>query len=250
MFFPPSSSIHSQEDPMKLNRYLAIALVLLAAAAVPALAQETESAVPEIAAFHEIIYPIWHTAYPDKDIAMLKSLVPQMDELAGKVLAAKLPGILRDKQAKYDAGLAEFRKAVEAYDAAAKGTDDKAMLDAAETLHGRYEMLVRIIRPVLKEMDEFHKVLYVVYHTDLPAKNWDAVRVAAPDLKTKAEAVTQAKLPARLEPKAEAFAKASGELAKAAAVLAGLGPTADGAAVEQAVLKLHSRYQELEKVFD
>jgi hypothetical protein len=235
---------------MKANRYVAVMLVLVAAAAVPALAQETESAVPELAAFHEVIYPIWHTAYPAKDIAMLKSLVPQVNELAGKVFAAKLPGILRDKQAKYDAGLAEFRKSVEAYNAAAKGTDDKALLDAAEVMHAKYEMLVRAIRPVLKEMDEFHKALYVVYHKDMPAKDWAAVRSAAPDLKAKADAVTQAKLPARLEAKAEAFAKASGELAKAAGVLAGLGAKADGAAVEQAVLKLHARYQELEKIFD
>ncbi len=99
-------------------------------------------------------------------------------------------------------------------------------------------------------MDDFHKVLYGVYHTDLPAKNWAAVRAAAPDLKAKAEAVTAAKLSTRLEPKAEAFAKASGELAKAANVLAGLGPKADGAAIEQAVQKLHSRYQDLEKIFD
>ncbi len=235
---------------MKLNRSWTIAFVLLAAAAGPAMAQETESAVPELSAFHEVIYPIWHTAYPDKDIAMLKSLVPQVNELAGKVYAAKLPGILRDKQVKYDAGLAEFRAAVEAYNAAAKGSVDKAMLDAAEVLHAKYEMLVRILRPVLKEMDDFHKVLYVVYHTDLPAKNWAAVRAAAPDLKAKAEAVTAAKLSTRLEPKAEAFAKASGELVKAATVLAGLGPKADGAAVEQAVQKLHSRYQDLEKIFD
>lgn len=235
---------------MKANRYVAVMLVLAAAAAVPALAQETESAVPELAAFHEVIYPIWHTAYPAKDIAMLKSLVPQVNELAGKVFAAKLPGILRDKQAKYDAGLAEFRKSVEAYNAAAKGTDDKALLDAAEVMHAKYEMLVRAIRPVLKEMDEFHKALYVVYHKDMPAKDWAAVRSAAPDLKAKADAVTQAKLPARLEAKAEAFAKASGELAKAAGVLAGLAAKADGAAVEQAVLKLHARYQELEKIFD
>jgi len=235
---------------MKLNRLIVVCLVALAAAAVPAIAQETESAVPELAAFHEVIYPIWHTAYPDKDIAMLKSLVPQVNELAEKVFAAKLPGILRDKQAKYDAGLAEFRKSVEAYNAAAKGTDDKAMLDAAEVLHAKYEMLVRIIRPVLKEMDDFHKVLYVVFHKDLPDKKWDSIRAAAPDLKSKAEAVTQAKLAARMEPKADQFKAAAAELVKAAAVLADLGPKADGAAIEQAVLKLHSRYQELEKVFD
>jgi len=235
---------------MKLRRRWTIAFVLFAVAAWPVLAQETEGTVPELAAFHEVIYPIWHTAYPEKDIAMLKSLVPQVNELAAKVFTAKLPGILRDKQAKYDAGLAEFRASVEAYAAAAKGSDDKAMLDAAEVLHAKYERLVRILQPVLKEMDAFHKVLYVVYHTDLPAKDWAAVRAAAPDLKAKAEAVTAAKLPTRLQPKTEAFTEASGELVKAATVLAGLGPEADGAAVEQAVQKLHSRYQDLEKIFD
>jgi len=235
---------------MKLNRWIVTCILVFAAAAVPAIAQETESAVPELTAFHEVIYPIWHTAYPDKDIAMLKSLVPQVNELAAKVFAAQLPGILRDKQAKYDAGLAEFRKSVEAYNAAAKGADDKAMLDAAEVLHAKYEMLVRILRPVLKEMDDFHKVLYVVYHKDLPDKKWDNVRAAAPELKAKAEAVTQATLATRLEPKAEQFKTAAAELVKAASALAALGPGADGAAIEQAVLKLHARYQDLEKVFD
>jgi hypothetical protein len=235
---------------MKTRPILILGLILLAAAAGPALAQETESAVPELSAFHEVIYPIWHTAYPDKDVALLKSLVPQVDELAAKVFAAKLPGILRDKQAKWDAGLAEFRKSVEGYGAAAKGSDDKAMLDAAELLHAKYEALVRAIRPVLAEMDAFHKVLYVVFHTNLPAKDWAAVRAAAPDLKAKAEAIVPAKLSTRLQPKAQAFAAAAGELVKAATVLAGLGPDAGGAAVEQAVLKLHTRYQDLEKIFD
>lgn len=234
---------------MQLRRTWAIALIL-AAAAIPALAQETESAVPELSAFHEVIYPIWHTAYPEKDIAMLKSLVPQVNELAAKVFAAKLPGILRDKQAKFDAGLAEFRKTVEAYNASAKGADDKAMLDAAEALHAKYEALVRAIRPVVAEMDAFHKVLYVVYHKDLPDKKWDAIHAAAPDLKAKAEAVTQAKLSARLEARRDAFNTAAAGLVEAASALAALGPGAAGAAVEAAVLKLHTRYQELEKVFD
>jgi hypothetical protein len=235
---------------MMFKRSLVICLIALAAAAVPAIAQETESAVPELTAFHEVIYPIWHTAYPDKDIAMLKSLVPQVNELAAKVFAAQLPGILRDKQAKYDAGLAEFRTSVEAYNAAAKGADDKAMLDAAEALHAKYEMLVRILRPVLKEMDDFHKVLYIVFHKDLPDKKWDNIRTAAPELKAKAEAVTLAKLSTRLEPKAEMFKAAAAELVNAASTLAALGPKAEGKAIEEAVLKLHTRYQELEKIFE
>ena len=222
---------------MMIKRCLAIALVLAAAGTV-------------LSAFHEVVYPIWHTAYPEKDIAMLKSLVPQVNELAANVYAAKLPGILRDKQAKYDAGLAEFRGAVDAYNAAAEGADEKALLDAAEVLHARYEGLVRILRPVLKEMDAFHKVLYVVYHTALPGQDWAAVRAAAPDLKGKAEAVAQATLPARLQDKSEAFAKAAADLVGAATDLAALGPNTDGAAVERAVQKLHARYQDLEKIFD
>ena len=47
---------------MRTRSILTVALILLAAAAVPAFAQETESAVPELSAFHEVIYPIWHTA--------------------------------------------------------------------------------------------------------------------------------------------------------------------------------------------
>jgi hypothetical protein len=235
---------------MKIGRSLAVALALIAAAAVPAFTQETESAVPELSAFHEVIYPIWHTAYPEKDIAMLKSLVGQVNELAAKLYAAKLPGILRDKQAKYDAGLAEFRKSVDAYNAAAKGTDDKALLDAAEALHAKYEALVRTIRPVLKEMDEFHKVLYVVFHKDLPDKNWANIRAAAPELMAKAEAVTKATLSARLQPKQATFNAAASALAEAAAVLAGLGRQAEEVAIEHAVQRLHTRYQELEKIFD
>jgi hypothetical protein len=235
---------------MKLQRYATVVLIALTAAAAPVPAQETESVVPELSAFHEVIYPIWHTAYPEKDIALLKSLAPQVSELAGEVFAAKLPGILRDKQAKYDAGLAEFRKSAEAYEAAAKGDDDKALLDAAELLHAKYEALVRTVRPVLKEMDEFHKVLYVVFHKDLPDGKWDNIRAAAPGLKAKADAIAQAKLPARLQSKAEPFAKAADELVKAAAALAGLDPAAGGEVIEQAVLKLHGRYQELEKIFD
>ena len=235
---------------MMFKRSLAICLIVLAAAAVPAIAQETESAVPELTAFHEVIYPIWHTAYPEKDIAMLKSLAPQVNELAAKVFAAQLPGILRDKQGKYDAGLAEFRKSVEAYNAAAKGADDKAMLDAAEVLHAKYEMLVRILRPVLKEMDDFHKVLYIVFHKDLPDKKWDNIRAAAPELKAKAEAVTLAKLSTRLEPKAASFKASAAELVKAASALAALGAESKGEAIEEAVLKLHTRYQELEKIFE
>ncbi|MEE8605830.1 MAG: hypothetical protein V3S65_10660, partial [Candidatus Aminicenantaceae bacterium] len=114
--------------------------------------EETESTVKELSEFHEIIYPIWHTAYPEKDYAALREFVPEVNRLAKNVFDAKLPGILRDKKAKWDEGMAQLKKTVEDYNKAAAGEDDQALLDAAEALHAKFEMMIRLIRPVLKEI--------------------------------------------------------------------------------------------------
>jgi predicted lipoprotein len=228
----------------------AIFLAVTPYLALPAQAQETESTVPELSAFHEIIYPIWHTAYPDKDYAALRSYVPEVKRLAEGITAAKLPGILRDKQAKWDQALAELRKSVDAYAAAANGTDDAALLEAAEALHMRYEMMVRTIRPVLREVDEFHKVLYVVYHKYLPARDFAKISETSGDMAIKAEAIAKASLPKRLESKAPAFGAAAQELLAAAKALAETAMSGQGEAIAAAVETVHSKYQGLEKIFD
>ena len=209
--------------------------------------QETESTVPELTAFHEVIYPIWHTAYPEKDYAALRKFAPEVKAGAEKIYTAELPGILHERQAKWDLGVAELKKGVDVYLAAAAGQNDQALLSSAETLHSLYEMMVRIIRPVLKEVDDFHKVLYVVYHQYLPGKDYDKIRGVAGELVTKAEAIGRAALPKRLKPKAEAFHKATADLYESAKALAATKPDAGLAA---AVENVHSKYQDLEKVFE
>ena len=228
----------------------ALVALWLAAAAPLLLPQETESVVPELDAFHEVIFPIWHTAYPEKDIAALRGFVPKIDRLAGKVYEAELPGILRDKAAKWQAGLAEFRTSVEAYAAAAEGGDDQALLGAAESLHAGYERLVRTIRPVLKEMDEFHKVLYVAFHKALPERKFGEIRAAAPDLEARAQAVAGASLSKRMEARTDSFRAAAAGLVAAASSLAAASGSAGDALVEKALLVLHDKYVALEKVFD
>jgi len=213
-------------------------------------APETESTVPELSAFHDIIYPIWHTAYPEKDYAALRSYAPEVKRLAEDIYSAKLPGILRDKQAKWDRALAELRQSVDAYLSAAAGADDAALLAAAEVLHARYEMMVRSIRPVLREVADFHKTLYVVYHTYLPAKDYARIGEASGDMLSKAEAIVKASLPKRLEAKKEAFDRASGELLAATKALAEAAKSAQGEAIAAAVEGVHTKYVALERTFD
>jgi hypothetical protein len=216
----------------------------------PAQTAETESRVPELSAFHDVIYPIWHTAYPEKDYDALRKFVPEITRLADGLYTASLPGILRDKKARWEAGLEEMKKAVDNYSRAASGEDNLTLLNAAEDLHANYEMMVRIIRPVLKEVDEFHKTLYTVYHKYLPNREFGKIGSATPDLIVKSEAIVNAKLPQRLEAKNEQFASAAQELLAAAKVLEKECKTQDPEAIQRAVDILHSRYQNLEKIFE
>lgn len=214
------------------------------------IAGETKSEVPELTAFHEIIYPIWHTAYPEKDYAALRKYVADVNNLAAPIFTAKLPGILREKEVKWKEGVAVFKKAVDDYNTAAAGEDNQALLIAAEALHAKYEALVRTLAPVLKEMDNFHQTLYVVVHKSLPDKAYDKIRGASADLVTKAQAITKATLPKRLEAKSDAFQKAAAELLAAAKTLDASGQAHDHDGMEKGVDAVHAKYEALQKLFE
>jgi hypothetical protein len=210
---------------------------------------ETKSEVPGLTAFHEVIYAIWHTAYPARDAKALRSFVPQINELAAKIYGAKLPGILREKEAKWKAGVAQLKASIEAYNAAASGKDDQVLLSAAETLHSKYEVLVRTLNPVLKEMDAFHQSLYVAYHAYLPEKAYDKLRGASADLVSKADAIAKATLPKSLEAKPDAFKKAAAELLDAAKALDAAGKAHDHAGMESGVEMVYMKCRALESLF-
>ena len=132
---------------------------------------EVTSSVQELSDFHEVVYPMWHTAYPNKDYALFKELLLDVNAGVEKIYAAKLPGILRDKEKEWNEGLDKLRSSVKDYNKACEENNEAGMLTSAEVLHSNYEMLVRIVRPVTKEVDEFHKVLYMIYHHYGPNKN-------------------------------------------------------------------------------
>lgn len=210
---------------------------------------ETDSRVIELENFHEVMYPIWHTSYPAKDYDALRSYVGEVNKLADVIYSAKLPGILRDKKEKWDIGIKEFKTAVNGYNNSADEKDDTALLKSAENLHTKYENLVRIIRPVLKEVDQFHQLLYVIYHTYLPGKDYKAIKSVTGDLVAKAEAITKAKLPSRLETKTELFKKSAEDLLISVKKLHNTELTNDGKDIELAVDDMHLNYQKLEEIF-
>jgi hypothetical protein len=205
--------------------------------------------VPALDAFHEVIAQIWHEAFPNKDAATLRKLAPEVEKGIAKVAAAPLPGILREKKAAWEEGVKKLQSAGTEYKAAAAAKDDAKLLSAAETLHSRFEGLMRAIRPALKELDDFHATLYMLYHRYLPKYEINKIKSSAAELKRKMAALNAAQLPERLKQKDAEFQTARMQLSKSIDSLAVEIKTNQKKAIQAAIESVHSKYQALDKVF-
>jgi hypothetical protein len=234
---------------------IGLALTLVSA---PVIAQDTKasheaevkSQVPALQQFHTPIYKLWHTAWPKKDTAMMASLWPDIEKGVADVAAAELPGILRDKKTAWQEGLKQLQDAAAAYHTAMAGAEIQPKLDAAEKLHMRYEAMVRVIRPVLKEVDAFHQVLYMIYHYYMPEHNMEKLGPAVLELSAKMDTLDAVKLPERLQAKDGAFQAARKKLSASVAYVKGVMASKDEKKITSAIRTMHSDYESLQKVFE
>ncbi len=240
-----------------MRRLLSVVLVagvwtgLAGMAAGQGVAEETKAEVPALAAFHEVIYPLWHEAWPERDTAKMKELLPQVREHLAAVEKAALPGILRDKREKWEAGVQRLRDIVGRYEKAASRDDAAALADAVEELHAAYESLVRLVRPVMAELDAYHQVLYRLYHYDWPAAKVDAIRQDAAALDQACTQLAAAAVPKRFAAREARLRSAFAELCAATRELAAASARGgDLGALGSLVEKVHSAYQAAEAVFD
>lgn len=212
---------------------------------------EITSSVPELFDFHEVVYPMWHTAYPNKDYALFKQLLPDVNSGVEKIYAAELSGILRDKKKEWTVGLEKLRTSVADYNNACKENNEGKMLTSAEELHSNFEMLVRIVKPVTTEVDEFHKVLYMIYHHYGPNKNIEELNKAIDGLMIRAEELKNCVLPKWATDKKNKFTKTADELYTSTKELKDLKDSkADEKMINEGIEKVHTNYQKLEALFD
>jgi hypothetical protein len=211
---------------------------------------ETSSSVPELTSYHDVIYKVWHNGWPKKDIPLLKSLANEVKEGFSKIEKAELSGILRDKKENWDKGVIKLGEYVEEYLSNSSKNDSIGLLNAAEKLHTQYEMLVRVIKPVMKEVDEFHQVLYMLYHYYLPEYNYEMIKQSALGMKAKFETLEKAELPKRHESKKDKFFEARNELGMSVANFNVIVMKGDNKKeISDAAELLHSKYEALEGIF-
>ncbi len=211
---------------------------------------ETRADVPALDDFHAGIMKLWHDAWPSKDYATLRALLPEIRQRADAVAKAELPGILRDKEVAWGEGVKELEARVADYAAAAGGIDDQKLLDAAERLHAQTAKLARTIRPAIPELDAFHVVLYKLYHYDLPGNDLVVIRATVGQPKEPMSALNAASLPKGMESRQKEFVAARKQLSNAVNKLVSTAKSSDKDRVQKAILDMHSRYLELSAVFD
>jgi hypothetical protein len=213
---------------------------------------EISSTVQELTDFHDVIYPMWHDAYPSKDYDALKGFVPKIKSYMESINKAKLPGILREKETAWKNQLTELNNSVQNYYTAANSSDNAALLVAAEKLHGSYEKMVRVVRPALKEIDDFHQTLYIVYHKLLPDSKYDEIAGLTGILIAKAEAIgnyPQENLKARLGDKLGEYSVSAKNLYDSVISLNEVLKGNDPAKKKEAVESMHKAYEDLDSLF-
>ena len=237
--------------PLCLMAVTVLALSAAAAFAEEACsAEETRSEVPALADFHEVIYPLWHEAWPAKNVAMMKELLPRVQEHVKKVQAAQLPGILRERKSAWEEGIKALAATVQQYEKAAAASDEQALLDAVEALHSRYEGLVRIVRPAMKELDAFHVDLYKVYHHLAPAKKIPEILAASESMVKSCATLSVAPVPKRFAAQEDDFRKEGAALCTVTEALRAAASGTDADAVSKAVETVHAQYQKAAKIFE
>jgi len=209
---------------------------------------DAKADVPALNDFHEVIYVIWHEAWPAKDQAKLRSLLPDIEKGATALASAPVPGILHHKEPAWNEGIQALKATVEEYRNAVKTDNNEALLAAAEKLHSNFERLVRVVRPLMKELEDFHSSLYMLYHHYLPSFDLAKIKTSSAELKQKMAVLEAAKLPDRFTSKKQAFDQARQELAAAVAALEPVVQSGDKAKVTQAVEAVHTRYEAAQEV--
>ena len=211
---------------------------------------EVRSDIPELTEFHGVIYKIWHEAWPSKNIQTLKDLEPIVKEKAEVVYAAKLPGIMREKQGAWSIAVDTLKAIVARYGRSSSADDSVGLLNAAEQLHRQFEVMVRIVRPALKELEEFHAVLYRLYHYDKPRKDLEKARVAAAELRERMRSLESALLPKRLQQKEQLFRDSVKELGVSVTQLNETVPTNDWALIEKQIDSVHRHYEAVSRLLE
>lgn len=213
-------------------------------------AEELVADVAELDAVHDIMAPLWHDAFPARDFAAIEAAAAEFEPGLAALDAVELPGILRDKQERWNAQKQLLMESYEGLKAAVESGDQDQMLAYTEAFHMNYEGMVRIIRPLSPELSAFHQHLYGMYHYYGPGYDLEKIGTAATDMAAAIPALQAVELPSRLADHQGHYEMVVTELGEAIGALIATLDDPNRSDVEAAIEAVHSAYAEIEGIYD
>ncbi len=147
-----------------------------------------------IESFHEAMAPSCHKYMPAKDYETVRKHMPNMlfeaERIAEYTLDSTYASVSEDFETKREA----FLLAIVDLKKAADSTDDTKLAETFDKMHMAFASMASALAFMPEEVDEFHELIATVWHKYLPAKDYDAIKKAIPDLRKGCEKMKAAKL--------------------------------------------------------
>jgi hypothetical protein len=199
--------------------------------------------------FHEVLVPLWHEAYPEKDFKAIREQAPLFSKKMFALLRAPLPNNLEKE--KLDSLLAKRQMLsfyVSQLGMAAAEAEDSALASALEQMHWAYEELAKVFAVEIKELDSFHETLYFIWHDALPKKNYSAIKETVPVLKAEIDSLMKVSLPYGCQKDKEEFEKKRTALKDAVYQVALVCQKGTNKQIDDALTLMHEKFMELNLV--
>jgi len=206
--------------------------------------------VDGIREFHEVLYPVWHNYFPQGDFQSIRQAIPEFKRTTEMLMEAELPQYYHTVQDDFETKRQNLALAVEELESVAQTGDDKELAKAVEDMHTAFEQMARVLAPRTRELDEFHLVLYPLWHQAMPNKDYQAVKAAIPSLEKRLSDLLRAQLPQRFKEIEPQFLEKREALRQAVQELAGVCRQDKDEKIIDKLTQMHEAYRGLDEVFE
>jgi len=198
--------------------------------------------------FHQILAPLWHQAFPEKDFKTIREKAPLLQEKLLTLLKVKLPSYMEEDEEKLISYLSKRQEMafyVSQVNLAAADTVDSSLATAFEQMHWAYEEMANILTVQIAELDSFHETLYFLWHRALPARDYEAIRKTAPVLKAEVDSLMKVSLPRGCSEMKDEFDRRKSALKDAVYQLAEACEKGSDEKIDYSSKVVHKRFEEL-----
>lgn len=167
------------------------AVLMFGASLVGAQESSVQVASDKFEAFHEVMHPAWHDAYPAKDYAALIASGPKFEETYAPI--AKLEPAIKNKArlGKFKSFRQEMGIFVTAFGDACRKGDSLKAYEILPQMHTAFEEAMWQLQPMeFKPIDGLIVTADVILDIHIPGENWDGMAGSTETILMKLDHIT------------------------------------------------------------